>query len=699
MFRKLIRAFSPNPLDQLLKRAKAKGSRRFLIAWNRGLGDIALGLYAIVHRIREFIPEAEVTFLIRENLKEGFELFKGVKYIVAPSWKRGQPYDVKSTLKELGITPETFEEIIEKPDPSYWVKWQRGKLVPKLEWNSANDALYKKFGLDESYTYIATQVQAETNYGLWRNWPMSYWFSFLEKLQEKKNFRVLLFGYGSEPKIPFDNVIDLRGKTSLFEVLSIVKNLSSYLIVPDSGILSMVYYLNASFPIHIFSFWGDPRHGILKQNVSSPNPLLEHEPLIGKKRDLSSVTVEYVLSRLEKAEKERPSAILKQVKNFAIPRKQPEENKAPLKPFNVDVPQKEDALLGRDLLKKGKAACVILAGGHGSRLGFNGPKGCFPISVVKRKSLFQIFAEKVKAAQKQIGRALDLAIMCSESNVKETREFFIRENYFGLHEESVHFFCQKELPLTEISGKWLLNKEGKIATGPDGNGSFYRSFYETLFPSFQKKGIEHLFVLPVDNPLADPFSASFLGYHVKKQNEVSSIVVPFENVHDKMGIWVEKNQKPAVCEYVHFNLKEIASLLEREKVYANINLFLLSFSFIERAAQREDFPYIQAEKEYEGKKVLKWERFIFDAFPWADRIGLIAFAKKDCYAPLKTAASVLEVQKALKLKDVAILNEITQKTAPSLNLELDLSFHYPTDEFLQKWRGKELSFEKDAYLE
>jgi len=299
MFKKLLKAVLPNPLDWIIKKAKKRGNTRFLLAWNRGLGDIALGLYAIVHRIKTNIPNAQITFLIRENLKEGFSLFDGVKFHVVPSFRRGVPYNILEAMKEVGLKEEDYDVLIEKPDPTYWVKWQRGKLTPKLKWSSAYDSLYKSLGLDEKYTYIAVQIHAETNYGLWRNWPISHWESLFNKLQDKEMVRILLLGFEQNPKINLPNVIDLRGKTTLLQVISLVKNLCSYLIVPDSGILSMLYYLDASFPLKIISFWGDPRHGVLKQRVASPNPMLSHIPLIGKKRDLSSVSVEQVCKLIE----------------------------------------------------------------------------------------------------------------------------------------------------------------------------------------------------------------------------------------------------------------------------------------------------------------------------------------------------------------------------------------------------------------
>jgi len=298
MFKTITRALLPNPLEQILRKAKRKKHTRFLLAWNRGLGDIALGLYAIVHRIKEVIPNAEITFVIRKNLKEGFSLFPEVKTLIAEDWERSKPYNLQKTLQDLRVSSSSYDVMIAFPNPTYWVKWQRGKLTPKLTWKKEYDALEKAFSLDEKYTYIGVQPLAETHYGHWRNLPEKKWKELFALAEKRQDLRFLLFGYGSVPSFSQKNVIDLRGKTSLYSLLSIIKNRCKYLILPDSGILSMAFYLNESFPIKVISLWGDPRHGILKQSVASPNPQLEHIPLIGEYKNLDSLTSEKIFSYL-----------------------------------------------------------------------------------------------------------------------------------------------------------------------------------------------------------------------------------------------------------------------------------------------------------------------------------------------------------------------------------------------------------------
>jgi len=297
MLKKLFSLFFPNVLDQLLKKAKQKGGKKILIVWNRGLGDIPLGLFALVVRIRTFISEASITFLTRDDLKEGFAFLKNVETLSSPLLKRGQPFELSQALDEHHLKPQDFDLIIEKPDPTRWLKWQLGKLIPRLSWNPDWDILWNSFEISEEEKYVGIHVQTETQYSYEKNWPIESWEILFKQLKEK-GYKCLLFGFQPTPLFLLDGVIDLRGKTSLFEMLSIIKNRCKYLIVPDSGVLSFTYYLDTSFPLHIVSLWADPHQGILRQKVSSPNPLLTHQPLLGDRENISTIQVEDVLQAL-----------------------------------------------------------------------------------------------------------------------------------------------------------------------------------------------------------------------------------------------------------------------------------------------------------------------------------------------------------------------------------------------------------------
>jgi ADP-heptose:LPS heptosyltransferase len=298
MLKQLWRKYGINPFDTLLKQAQKKGDRRFLICWNRGLGDIPLGLYALVQRIRNYIPEAQITFVTRSDLKEGFSMLEGVSILVDSEWKRGVPFDLDKTLAKAGLLKDSFDVILERPDPTRWLMWQLGKLVPQLTWNPKWDHLHTRFAIDSQKIYVGVHVQTETQYTYEKNWPVSYWKEFFQRTIEETGVEIILFGFSPTPVFEGKGILDLRGQTQLFDMLSIIKNCCRYLLVPDSGVLSLTYYINASFPIHIVSLWADPKQGVLRQNVPSPNPQLNHVPLIAKNKDLKTVQVDRAMHAL-----------------------------------------------------------------------------------------------------------------------------------------------------------------------------------------------------------------------------------------------------------------------------------------------------------------------------------------------------------------------------------------------------------------
>lgn len=296
--KKILDHFRPNPFDKLLKKVAAEDKRRFLVLWNRGLGDIPLGLYALVNRIRTYVPNASITFMTRKDLAEAFTMLEDVQVIVGESIERGKEVQIDDVLKEHGLSSNMFDVVLEKPDPTRWLKWQLGTLIPKLKWNKEWDA-YADL-LDPNETYIGCHVQTETGvyYGYEKNWDLPSWQNFFNKVQEEKKGKILLFGMKSEPAFLMDHVIDLRGKTNLFQMLSIIKNRCRYLVAPDSGVLSIAYYVNADYPIRVVSLWADPRQGVLRQGVSSPNPQFEHIPLHGKNDNVANISVDTVYDSL-----------------------------------------------------------------------------------------------------------------------------------------------------------------------------------------------------------------------------------------------------------------------------------------------------------------------------------------------------------------------------------------------------------------
>jgi UDP-N-acetylglucosamine/UDP-N-acetylgalactosamine diphosphorylase len=288
---------------------------------------------------------------------------------------------------------------------------------------------------------------------------------------------------------------------------------------------------------------------------------------------------------------------------------------------------------GEELLRSRKVGCLILAGGQGTRLGFDGPKGAFPL--IAGKSLFQIFCERIKLA----GEDLPLCIMTSELNHEQTVDFFQEHNSFGLESSQLFFFKQGMLPFLDDSGNWLLEKPGKIAEGPDGNGHALHLFYKTgLWKTWRESGIEYLNVIFVDNVLADPFDPELIGFTESQGVDAVLKAVQRLKVDEKMGVLAEVNGKLKVIEY--FELPSNAS----EYTLSSTGMFCLSMPFIESLCNEElplHLSYKSATVLSEGSSVFssvwKCERLLFELLDYAKSSAALLCPREKIYAPLKNA--------------------------------------------------------------
>lgn len=339
---------------------------------------------------------------------------------------------------------------------------------------------------------------------------------------------------------------------------------------------------------------------------------------------------------------------------------------------------------GRELVARGKVGCLVVAGGEGSRLGFKGPKGAFPITPVRGRTLFEHLADTVNAASKQAGRSLPLAVMTSPKNGEETRRLLEPL----LPKDHLFVFEQKTLPFLDANGAPLKTATGSVVEGPDGNGFALRYFVTSgTFDAFQKLGVEILLFILIDNPLADPFDFELAA--LLQKSDVVIKCTEKKSVDEKVGLIVKENGKIAVVEYSELTLEE------KQHTFANLSLFAFSMDFIKRVEKKE-LPLHKAKKttEVDGKEVAatKCERFIFDLLPFSKKTEVLAYPRNLVFAPLKNKEgedSPETVKKLLSEHDKIVFKNISGKSAPEGPFELDPAFFYPTKELLTKWRGKE----------
>ena len=215
--------------------------------------------------------------------------------------------------------------------------------------------------------------------------------------------------------------------------------------------------------------------------------------------------------------------------------------------------------LGEDYLREGKVGIFLVAGGQGTRLGFKGPKGCFPLSPVKRKTLFQLFAESIRALEARYGRRLCWYIMTSRENDARTRSFFRDNQYFGLSPEHVRFLVQAEIPSLDRAGKLLMGRDRLVFKNPDGHGGALTAMNASgALQDMQEKGIEELFYFQVDNPLARIADPLFIGAHVEHRAEMSTKVVAKTDPAERVGIIGKINGRMGCIEYSELTTAETA---------------------------------------------------------------------------------------------------------------------------------------------
>ncbi len=312
--------------------------------------------------------------------------------------------------------------------------------------------------------------------------------------------------------------------------------------------------------------------------------------------------------------------------------------------------------LGEEIIKNGEYAVVTMAGGQGTRLGHNGPKGTFKLDVYgKGKYLFEILVDNLQEANQKYNTVIPWYIMTSIENNKDTVEFLEKHKYFGYPKESVIIFTQSELPLVDVDGKLLISKDLKIKEASDGNGGTYSSLRASgSLADMKERGIKWVFIGGVDNVLLKMADVTLLGMAIKKNVQIASKSVVKANPHEKVGVFCKMNGHPKVIEYAELPEKMAEEVDENgELKYGESHIMcnLYTIDAIEKAS-KEILMYHSAFKknsyiDEDGKEVVptepnsyKFESFIFDAFEFFDDIAILRGKREDDFAPVKNKEGV-----------------------------------------------------------
>jgi hypothetical protein len=290
------RAFG-TAFDRALNAAEREGRGEFVFAWNRGLGDIALGLVPLFEEIRQRIARSHITVFTRADLEDAFLMAGADTIWVVPGLERDATLNPATAAEQMGIALSSSATTFANPDPTRWLDGRRQEFPPVLHWNPAwdvkADALVPAFGGE---TVIGAHVHSETAqyYGYVKDWPAAAWQELIARFPGTANVRWLLFGHTASTRFGQANVVDLRGRTGFLDLMAVLRTRCRILVAPDSGVLTAAYYLEGNVPLDIVSLWSDPRQGVLKQGCPSPNPRLRHVPLIGPDEDVRKNCVDTV---------------------------------------------------------------------------------------------------------------------------------------------------------------------------------------------------------------------------------------------------------------------------------------------------------------------------------------------------------------------------------------------------------------------
>jgi UDP-N-acetylglucosamine/UDP-N-acetylgalactosamine diphosphorylase len=325
-------------------------------------------------------------------------------------------------------------------------------------------------------------------------------------------------------------------------------------------------------------------------------------------------------------------------------------------PLPVEPPTDAARAAGEDALRRGEVAALLVAGGQGTRLGFDKPKGMYPVGPVSRMSLFQVHAEKVLALSRKYGKPVPFLVMTSPATDADTKAFFEEHDYFELHPTQVTFFQQGTMPALDLAtGRLLLERPGQVFLSPNGHGGTLTALAEQGYlAKLRDDGVRYVFYFQVDNPLVKVCDPGFLGRHIETGSEASSKVVFKAQPGEKVGVLAVVDGRCGIIEYSDLPAdmaadRDPSGTLRYRAGSPAIHLF--SVPFLERVTARgTGLQYHVARKKvpyYDpttgttvaptAENALKFELFVFDALPMADRWLAVETPREEEFAPLKNA--------------------------------------------------------------
>ena len=308
--------------------------------------------------------------------------------------------------------------------------------------------------------------------------------------------------------------------------------------------------------------------------------------------------------------------------------------------------------IGEELLRQGEVALVLVAGGEGTRLGYDGPKGTLPIGPVTGKTIFELHAEKIRAMRFRYGCALPLYVMTSDVTDDATRRFFDEHGNLGLGSDGVAFFRQGSTPVVNRMGKLLMSSKSTIATSPDGHGGCIAALKDSgMLGDMRSRGVSVVFYFQVDNVLAQIADPVFLGYHRQRQADMSLKVLQKRDPREDVGVVGCVEGRLHIVEYRDLTVEqeyETDDLGQLKYRMGSIAMHAFTLDFLERMSDlpdglpihqgHKDVPYVDDDGTLQctgQRNGITFETFVFDVLPHAKNALVFETIREQDFSPVK----------------------------------------------------------------
>ena len=340
---------------------------------------------------------------------------------------------------------------------------------------------------------------------------------------------------------------------------------------------------------------------------------------------------------------------------------------APIKAMTIleiDMGRERFERIGMEAVKAGKLGAVLLAGGMGTRLGSDAPKGMYDIGISKPVYIFQRLIENLMKVVEKAGNYIQLFVMTSEKNHDATVGFFKEHDYFGYDKDYIAFFKQDMAPAADFDGKVYMEAKDSIATSPNGNGGWFLSMKKSgLLELVEKRGIEWLNVFAVDNVLQSIADPVFAGAVLEGGYSVGSKVIRKVNPQEKVGVMCTEDGRPSIVEYIELTEDMLTQRDENGEYAYNFGVILNYLFRVDKLVNllerklpyhksAKKIPYINEAGELvkpEEPNGYKYEQFILDMIQMLDSCLPFEVVRGKEFAPIKNKTGVDSVESAREL--------------------------------------------------